>query len=73
MAVMKIRIQDDEIFHTAKGPFGIVRVCNFCEYKIILRTGLRGAGRGYGFREGNKARGKMIQHYNKMHKGEKII
>ena len=67
MTIKKNRIQDDEMFRTSKGPFGIVRICRFCEYKVVLKTGLRGAGRGYGFCEGNKARGKMIQHYNKTH------
>ena len=62
--------QDDTMFKFYKGPFAVVRVCNFCDYKVVLKIGLRNAGRGYGMREGNKARGQMIQHYNKMHKDE---
>ena len=53
---------DDTMFRTRKGSLAVVRICNFCGYKIVLRTGLPGVGRGYGLREGNKARGKMIQH-----------
>lgn len=59
---------DDAMFRTIKGPFAVVRACNFCDYKVVLKTGQRGVGCGFGFREGNKARGKMIQHYNKIHK-----
>ncbi len=68
MTIKKTRIQDDEMFRVAKGAFGVARVCKFCEYRVTVRTGIPGVGVGYGFREGNKARGKMIQHYNKEHK-----
>jgi len=68
VAINKNRVHDDEMFRTVKGPFGVVRVCKFCEYRVVMRTGISGVGVGYGFREGNKARGKMIQHYNKEHK-----
>ena len=65
----KVRITDDMMFRTLSGPLAIVRVCNDCGFKIVLRR-RTGVGRGYGFREGNKARGVMIQHYKKTHDGQ---
>ena len=54
-------------FKTVTGPLATVRVCIVCGHKEIVRKGIRGAGRGYGMREGNKARGRMIQHIKSEH------
>ena len=62
------RVKDDEMFRTVKGPLGVVRVCLICGHRIIVRTGRAGVGRGYGMREGNKARGHMIQHFKEHQK-----
>ncbi len=54
-------------FTTATGPFATVRACHACKHTEIIRKGIPGVGRGYGFREGNKARGRMIQHIKSKH------
>jgi len=41
-----------------------VRVCDICGHIEKVVKGRPGVGRGYGMREGNKARGRMIQHIN---------
>jgi hypothetical protein len=51
-----------KLFGMSEGPAAVVRFCRFCKHVEVVRKGLRGAGRGYGMREGNKARGRMIQH-----------
>jgi len=52
--------------HTS-GPFGTVRACLLCgEFDRIPK----GRGRGYGMREGNKSRGRMIQHVKENHPDE---
>lgn len=48
-------------------PLGVVRACPCCKHTEIVRTGISGVGRGYGMREGNKARGRMIQHIRAAH------
>lgn len=53
------------------GPFAVVRVCDICGHTELVRKGQPGVGRGYGFREGNKARGRMIQHIKKEHSIDK--
>ena len=53
-------------FTVAKGPFAVVRICRYCKHYETVPIG-RGYGRGYGMREGNKARGRMIQHLKQTH------
>lgn len=50
-----------------RAPLGVVRVCPCCKHSEIVKTGIQGVGRGYGMREGNKARGRMIQHIKATH------
>jgi len=52
---------------TTAGPFATVRVCVHCGHREIVRKGRPGVGRGYGMREGNKARGRMIAHLKAEH------
>lgn len=54
---------------TSRGPLGVVRFCTVkkCKFYAMVKTGIHGVGRGYGMREGNKARGKMIQHVKSEH------
>ena len=40
----------------------VVRVCGICGHNEKVIKGRRGVGRGYGMREGNRARGRMIKH-----------
>lgn len=58
---------DSEMFRVLYGPLGVVRVCKFCKFSVMVAIGIPNVGRGYGMREGNKARGKMIQHFNTEH------
>ena len=60
---------EDPRFTVHRGPLGVVRACRKCSFSTVVRTGIEGAGRGYGMREGNKARGQMIQHA-KTHEGD---
>jgi hypothetical protein len=41
-----------------------------CKHFEKIPTGRHGVGRGYGLREGNKARGRIIQHINAAHPRE---
>ena len=61
----------EDCFRIVKGPFAVVRACDFCEHLEKVLVGLPCAGRGYGMREGNKARGRMIQHIKAEH-GERF-
>ncbi len=54
-------------YKTVEGPLAVVRACKYCKHIEIVKKGLRGAGRGYGMCEGNKARGRMIQHIKATH------
>jgi hypothetical protein len=59
-----------EFFTTIKTRIATTRACNFCRHCETIRhsTGLGlDRGRGFGFREGNKARGRMIQHVKEKH------
>ena len=56
---------DKFISHT-DGPFAIVRSCKLCRHSDIVRKE-RAPGRGWGMREGNKQRGRVIQHVNAEH------
>ena len=49
------------------GPFAVARVCTLCKWHDTRR---RGGGRGAGFREGNKQRGRLIQHIKAAHPAE---
>ena len=49
------------------GPLAVVRECKICGHIEVVKKGIPGAGRGYGFREGNKARGRIIQHIRNSH------
>jgi hypothetical protein len=51
------------------GPLASDRVCTICGHKESFSCG-RGTGRGHGMREGNKARGRIIQHVKAAHPGE---
>lgn len=58
----------DHLYKTVSGPFAVVRLCLICKHG---ETVPRGAfGRGHGLREGNKARGRMIQHIKASHPNE---
>lgn len=56
-----------DFFTTHRGPLGVNRVCKLCKHSEFIVIGNKGAGRGYGMREGNKARGRMIQHIKTAH------
>jgi len=58
---------DKAIFTVHEGAFMVVRGCRFCKHIEKVRKGIPGVGRGYGMREGNKARGRMIQHVKEAH------
>lgn len=58
-----------EMFTVHEGPLAVVRQCTLCKHFELVRKGLRGVGRGYGMREGNKARGRIIQHIKLNHPG----
>lgn len=64
------RAENNGLFTKVAGPFAVVRVCNFCKHTEKIAVGFEGAGRGYGMREGNKARGRMLQHIKAAHPAE---
>jgi hypothetical protein len=55
-----------ELFDTIRTSLGTVRACRFCGHIERLAPGV-GKGRGFGMREGNKARGRIIQHVKETH------
>lgn len=57
----------DDHFRVYSSAIAVVRACNHCKHTERITCGIRGAGRGYGMREGNKARGRMIQHIKAEH------
>lgn len=66
--------EDHGLFWYFLGPLSAVRACKHCSHVETVRRILpgRGAltnplGRGYGMSEGNKARGRMIQHVKAAH------
>ena len=59
--------QPKDCFVTIRGPIAVVRKCEFCEHAETLPVNTIMTGSGYGFREGNKARGRMIQHIKAEH------
>lgn len=61
------RIPDELMFKTLSGPLAVVRECLECKFANFVKKGIRGAGRGYGMREGNKSRGVLIKHFCECH------
>lgn len=58
----------DKFIASVDGPFAIVRTCKICKHTDVLRKPRAGdRGRGWGFREGNKQRGRLIQHIREKH------
>jgi hypothetical protein len=56
-----------EKFFTRKDmPRGIVASCKLCKHSDMVRKEPN-PGRGWGMREGNKQRGRMIQHIKEAH------
>lgn len=51
------------------GPLGVVRACRLCKWHDFRRKTV-GLGRGTGMREGNKQRGRLIQHLKEAHPTE---
>lgn len=60
----------DDHYKTYRSAIAVVRACIHCKHTERISCGVRGAGRGYGMREGNKARGRMIQHIKECHPQE---
>jgi len=58
---------EDEFVRKVEGPFAVVRACRICGHQEIVQKNKFGVGRGYGFREGNKARGRIIKHVKEKH------
>lgn len=54
----------DKFIRHISGPFATVRTCTICGFSDKFP---RGSGRGYGMREGNKSRGRLIQHVKQCH------
>lgn len=61
----------EKFFERYDGPFAIVAGCKLCRH-IDKVSKQRSPGRGWGMREGNKQRGRMIQHVKACH-AEKLI
>lgn len=70
MAISKI---ERRYTRTYDGSFAVVRKCVICGHIEIVKKGITNAGRGYGFREGNKARGRIIQHVKEKHLKKGVI
>lgn len=63
-------VRDDAYYGFSRfdGPFAIVGSCHHCKFTDTVRKAPKGtAGRGWGMREGNKQRGRMIQHAREAH------
>ncbi len=61
----------DRFISHMDGPGAIVRACRLCTFSDVVRKLPRGlAGRGWGMREGNKQRGRLIQHIRAEHAAE---
>jgi hypothetical protein len=56
----------DRFFNRFDGPFAITAGCKLCKHVDVVRKE-RSPGRGWGMREGNKQRGRMIQHVKACH------
>jgi hypothetical protein len=57
----------DSHYIKTTGPYATIRACRHCKHFEKVLKGLPHAGRGYGMREGNKARGRIIQHIKTAH------
>lgn len=56
----------EQFFTRINGPFAISAGCNLCKHVDVVKKE-RNPGRGWGMREGNKQRGRMIQHIKDAH------
>lgn len=56
----------DKFFIRTDGPIGIAASCKLCKHGDFVKKE-RSPGRGWGMREGNKQRGRMIQHVKDCH------
>lgn len=56
----------EKFFSRHNGAFAITAGCKLCKHVDIARKE-RAPGRGWGMREGNKQRGRMIQHIKSEH------
>lgn len=56
----------DKFFGRHNGPRAIVGACRLCKHVDVVPKE-RNPGRGWGMREGNKQRGRMIQHVKQVH------
>lgn len=59
----------DDFIATFDGALGVSRCCKLCKF-MDQRRKVRGGGRGSGMREGNKQRGRLIQHIKSEHPEE---
>jgi hypothetical protein len=59
----------EAFIHHFDGPFALVRGCKLCKHVDTVRKE-RSPGRGWGMREGNKQRGRLIQHVKECHPAE---
>lgn len=58
----------EQHFERVNRPLAIVAWCKLCDFRDTVRKERTGtAGRGWGMREGNKQRGRMIQHIKTAH------
>ncbi|TPN44454.1 hypothetical protein FJ981_28065 [Mesorhizobium sp. B1-1-4] len=58
----------DKHFTRKDLPRGIVATCLHCKHSdVVMKVPKGSAGRGWGMREGNKQRGRMIQHIKNAH------
>jgi hypothetical protein len=49
-------------------PRGIIRACKLCKFAdTVIKPRPGTAGRGWGMREGNQQRGRLIQHIKAAH------
>jgi hypothetical protein len=63
-----VSVPADKHFKRYNGVFAITAQCSHCKHMDIVRKERPGmAGRGWGMREGNKQRGRMIQHVKAEH------
>lgn len=57
----------EKFFITRTHHMATVRACLLCKHTELVRKGRPGVGRGYGMREGNMARGRMMTHIKEAH------
>ena len=66
-----VRVNEADLFATYGSALATVRACLFCDHHETVRhIGNGRVGRGDGFREANKARGRGIQHAKAVHPSE---